>query len=190
MPTATLDPAEAISAAVTEVYDRLRELVDRGPTDDPGLLDEIGSLVRRARGRVTRARKRSADTDQAEPTKPTAVEPSPTEQPAGDRPAAASVPATVSAPTPDRVTVRLADPDAPARPAVAESPVRSAGRHRRQPRMPRWLFLALAVVLAVAGSGVAVIVGNPLPLIAAAPAVGTLHAWRERRLAVRRVRAR
>lgn len=130
--TAILDPAAAVAAAVSEVYDRLRELVERGPTDDPGLLDEIGALVRRARGRVTRARKRAVETEQPaietnRPTAPAAVAPRP------------APPAVTPAATPaaDRITVRLVEPD-PVPAAVPRSTSTegaaapsTGGRHRR-----------------------------------------------------------
>lgn len=54
-----VDPAATITAAMRELYDELRAIVDRGPTDDPGLLDEIGKLTGRIRSRITRARKRA-----------------------------------------------------------------------------------------------------------------------------------
>jgi hypothetical protein len=90
-----LDPGQAIAAAMRDLYDELRAIVDRGPTDDPGLLDEIGRLTGRIRTRITRARKK------AEPTEVTV---------AGDKPVVgrpsngtASVPAKVA----DAPTVRL-----------------------------------------------------------------------------------
>lgn len=170
MTAAILDPGQAIAAAMRDLYDELRAIVDRGPTDDPGLLDEIGRLTGRIRGRITRARKK------AEPAEATVADSKPV---AADRPSNGTASAPVSpaeAPTvvlpivvpggPRHASPQTA-PDAPTVPrhrvVPATVPVdRSAvvtvrlprdrgGRHRQRPaRLPLWIH-ALVILLIVGG---------------------------------------
>lgn len=170
MPTtgATLDPADTIAAAIRELYVQLCELVERGPTDDPGLLDELGKLTGRIRSRITRARKRVQDSEPERVPAP-AVAPTPTTpapalawRQGSDHVAArdgaivtstpaATVPAAI-APTStagERVSVRLAEPPTPAPRPAAPTVAASRGRHRLG-RRRRWL-IPILLVAAVLG---------------------------------------
>lgn len=167
--TAALDPGETIAAAMRELYDQLREILDRGPTDDPGLLDEIGRLTGRIRRRITGARKKAEPAE--EPTAKPGSAPEPTRQvaPTAAGTAGQARPQTVGA-TP--ATARARDPrsDAGATADVATVPRHRAvpaprreeytvrlprpstgGRHRAAPtRLPLWVY-ALVILLTVAG---------------------------------------
>lgn len=133
MATATAtDSTEIITAALHELFKRLREIVDRGPTDDPALVDEIGKLNGRIRSKITRARKRDqVATKATSPGVPTPGAPTTTSGAAGSRSAARPV---VSAATPaapaggPRTTVKVPAPGAP---ATSNS---SAARPLAQPR--------------------------------------------------------
>jgi hypothetical protein len=100
--TAALDPGETIAAAMRELYDQLREIVDRGPTDDPGLLDELGALTGRIRRRINSARKKAEPTSEASgPTPPVPTNTVPVGHPTASGPAANAKEAA------DAPTVRL-----------------------------------------------------------------------------------
>lgn len=148
MSTTTLDPKSAITAAVDELLDELRQAlagdVDAGEVD--GLLDTIGKALGRARRRITTARKRA--TAEPAPKKPTtqpAVKPAPAATP---KPA---VPARTTPPATPRKTVTIPrTPPAPSRPRPTASKPASTpaapgrGRHRR-PTRPTWLLPVLLV---------------------------------------------
>jgi hypothetical protein len=149
-----LDPGEAIAGAMRDLYDQLREIVDRGPTDDPGLLDELGRLTGRIRSRITRARKRAVAAAEpvaekpAKPAKPAV----PAATPATAKPTVAPTvkpdpaPRTVPAATPSaspRVTVPIKPPSVTPTPATSTRRVWPA-------RLPLWVH-ALAILLIVAG---------------------------------------
>lgn len=190
---ATSDPAEAMHAAVRELYDELRKLVDAADPEDPSLLDKLRKLSAGVGRKITVARKRVE-----QPVEPTTTSPNRTRTGDGvERPVPATAPPSgagpaAAAPSSERVTVRLAEAGSPRHPspvAQAADP-RPHGRHRRRPRTPRWLFVVLVALAGVLGAAVAVALGNPIPLVAVAPAVGALHAWRGHRLAAQRERAR
>lgn len=186
--TAALDPGEAIAAAMRDLYAELRAIVDRGPTDDPGLLYELGRLTGRIRSRITRARKRAtaateptaekpAKPAKPEPTKPTA--PAPT--PATVKPTVASTtkpdpaPRTVPAATPSsrpRVTVPIKPP----------SVTPGTSRSTRPARLPLWVH-ALAILLMVAGVALGTAVtGWALAAVpAGAVVLGAARRWSIRR---------
>lgn len=164
---AAVDPAETIVTAVRELYDQLRELVDRGPTDDPRLLDELGKLTRRIRSKITRARKLAEPVaPTAAPAERTAPAPAPmAAAPGAERAPAAVIPAAVSAtgPASDRAAVRRAESE-PA-PTAARSPSAEPrpavrGRHRRPQTVPWWMH-ALVILLIVAGTAVSVATAAP-----------------------------
>jgi hypothetical protein len=157
--TATLDPGETIVAAMRELYDSLREIVDRGPTDDPSLLDEIGKLTGRIRSRITRARKKAEPTaaeasrsqetvatgGTADTAPPISAAPAREIQPQTGTADAPTVPRHRAVPAPrrsDEITVRLPRPGA-------------RGRHRQHPvGLPRWVH-TLVILLMVAGVALA-----------------------------------
>lgn len=194
--TAALDPGKVIAAAMRELYDQLREIVDRGPTDDPGLLDEIGKLTGRIRGRITRVRKRAAAVAEQASEKPaTPVTPAttPSTAPAPVKPSVAptitpsdqkprpSIPAATPTNTP-RVTVPL-NPR-PAVPKIAETPGHPA-------RLPLWVH-ALVIMLMVAGVALAATV-TPWGLggiLAGAVVSGAARRWNVRRQATIEAAAR
>lgn len=207
----TLDPAAAISAAVRELYDELRAIVDRGPTDDPGLLDELGKLTGRIRGRITRARKRAAaeatsssrrEEDVAKPvnaptsmventTRPTAGQfPAKQDNTAGQHPGQPprTVPAAVQ-PSGPRVTV----PVEPRRSGFAlMSAGTTAGCQASRSPLPRW-FHALVILLMVAGVVLTAATGTGwwLSTVLAGPVlVGVASRWRIRRDDPNRERSR
>lgn len=139
--TTAPDPALVIRAAVRDLYDRLKEVIDRGPTEDPSLLDEVRAIVRRDGGRIARTMKKITATEA--PTTGTqekatraidqpAVKPEATpattstlvKEPAHTTPA---TPATKPADSGDRVSVRL-----PA--ASATTPAATQPTHRQGPR--------------------------------------------------------
>lgn len=135
MPTsvaATIDPAETMRAAIADAYDRLRQLVDEfaGRRDDPALLDEIGALTRRVRGRITRARKRAQVAAEPTPSSAHAVTAAP---------APVVEPATTSAPA---VVVPAAIPKTP---VVSPSPsMPRHGRHRKSTTLARRVAVGTA----------------------------------------------
>jgi len=153
MPTATaaLDPGETIAAAMRELYDQLREIVARGPTDDPGLLDELGKLTGRVRSRIARARKRAqASTKLAEKPAPRAADPTPA-KPVPATPKA--VPAATPEPT-KRASVGLPEPSAK---PDADRPPRTAPPTAARPTVERWWtrrppFAVTALILLAACS--------------------------------------
>lgn len=145
MPTsvaATIDPAETMRAAIADAYDRLRQLVDEfaARRDDPALLDEIGALTRRVRGRITRARKR-AQVD-AEPASGSAhavtATPAPVVESTTVQGPAVVVPAAIpTSSTGERVSVRPVKPAAKT-PVVSPSPsMPRHGRHRKSATLAR-----------------------------------------------------
>jgi hypothetical protein len=157
--TAALDPGETIVAAMRDLYDHLREIVDRGPTDDPGLLDELGKLTGRVRSRITRARKKAQPAE-----KPTAAAPPATQTPEKgsepDRAPAKPEPATPTGTTPgspatsvparraDATTVRLPH-------AAGDRSFRDpSSTDRRSAGLPLWVH-ALVILLMVAGVALA-----------------------------------
>lgn len=166
--TAALDPDEAIAAAMRDLYDQLREIVDRGPTDDPGLLDELGKLTGRVRSRITRARKRAAADTEPVAEKPTATAAPttvPVATPAPAKPAVAptatsdqtprTVPAT-TVPASPRVTVPIV-PSPTTQPTATTSTLRP-----RPTRLPLWIHaLILFMVAGVAVALTATAWGSP-----------------------------
>jgi hypothetical protein len=173
--TATIDPTEAISAAVRELYDQLRALVDRGPTDDPTLLDQLAALTRPVRSKITRARKRAqtatpALSDQQPAVAESATAPRAARKPVSDddrnsRPVPSSTP-TVATPALSRMVVRLAE--VPAAVSSQEIPAPAAvsatrrGRHRQNRARRPWQVRLLVIMLMVVGTAVSVATGHPL----------------------------
>lgn len=185
--TAALDPTEVIAAAGQELLDRLRDLVDRETVDDvPAFLDELSKLTRRARGRITRARKR-AEAETAPKTPP--AEPRATDA-ADANPAAVPAVAPV-APAGDRVTVRLDEPTTDDRPpATGSTPswLVATELARTTPDTPprraatrRWAYLLALILLGVLGVAIAVTTGSPLGLTGAVGAVLAVAGWRAHR---------
>lgn len=163
--TATVDPALAVRAAVRSLYDRLKDLVDRGPTEDPQLLDELRAITRQDGGRISRAMKKLVAATEPlmpakqepapQPAKQSPVTPASTSAPAPGKqpsPSPTTVPATVPAASRERVSFRLAEQPRPAlipssrRRSLTPSTVATPRRRHRPPgRRRRWLMPLLLV---------------------------------------------
>jgi len=197
------DLGETIAAAMRDLYDQLRAIVDRGPTDDPSILDEIGALTGRIRRRITSARKKAEPA--AEPTGPKPAAPGqPRESsPLQGQPLSST---RTSSPTPPSTTPggqvkATASADAPTVPRHRAVPAprrsgeytvrlpqtqpRTGGRHRiATVRLPWWVH-ALVIMLMVAGVaiGLAVTPSGFAALPASVVLLGAAHRLHLRRRA-------
>jgi hypothetical protein len=200
--TAALDPAATIAAAMRELYDQLREIVDRGPTDNPDLLDEIGRLTGRIRRRITGARKKAEPAAEQPANNGTQIVgtpgekdgPPPSVTPGGARhaaPLAADGSQRREALSADAPTVprhRAVSVTLPARRAdeVTVRLPRAGGRHRQAtPRLPLWVH-TLVILLMVGGIalGTAVTASAFAALPIGAVLLGAAHRWNVRRRSV------
>lgn len=180
-----VDPTDALRAAIRELHERLRELVESTDPEDPSLLDRVRQLSRTVGRRISSAQKRLADeiapAEPAVPAVPTLpAEPVVTVEPATAQPANTASSAVLSDPPTLPVVPSAGPRHAKTTPAAARSSANAdaatvrltpaawsdcdtvklpRGRHRRQSATPRWVY-PLAAVLLIASAVIMVALGG------------------------------
>lgn len=166
MTASTLEPGTAITAAIRELLDAVRQLVEPD-TDDPSVVDELSKIVSRARRVINKAKKASAPQPAPTPTgtPSTLVVPAPQQPPSASIPAAVPAvavtePARSAAVQPAalarrEVTVSIPVPSGPAGPPRHRRP------RRKRRRLPWWVSV-IVLVLMIGGPALSVLTGNLL----------------------------